>query len=220
MRRPQCDSSLDFSWSIPKTFLRKEGDSRFVIQQEQLGKLLADNDILAKNLGDRISRLEKQNAAEHIELKNQNKFLVDQNTILIDKIELLTNQNADFGKLFGKINWSKLISPTESVHTQTELKTVDKEVNTFQTKTQDGHSQTVPSAVDKETNTRIINFNDSESNTDAPVTVDQDQDPKENIQYTSKEIQTVRTNSSIIHRASMIAEINKLVNLGLGLEFI
>ena len=190
-----------------------------MITQGQLGKLLADNDIL----GNRISRLEKQNTAEHkqlIELKNQNKFLVDQNTILIDKIELLTNQNADFGKLFGKINWSKLISPTESVHTQTEMKTVDKEVNTFQTKTQDGHSQTVPSAVDKETNTRIINFNDSESNTDAPVTVDQDQDPKENIQYTSKEIQTVRTNSSIIHRASMIAEINKLVNLGLGLEFI
>ena len=123
--------------------------------------------------------MEKQNAAEHIELKNQNK-------ILIDKIELLTNQNttlmkqnADFGKLFCKINWSKLISPTESVHTQTEkLKTVDKEVNTFQTKTQN---------VDKETNTRIINFSDSESNTDAPVTVD----PKENIQYTSTEIQTV-----------------------------
>ena len=124
--------------------------------------------------------MEKQNAAEHIELKNQNK-------ILIDKIELLTNQNttlmkqnADFGKLFCKINWSKLISPTESVHTQTELKTVDKEVNTFRTST-----------VDNETNTRIINFNDSESNTDAPVTVDQD--PKENIQYTSSEIQTVRS---------------------------
>ena len=203
-----------YKFRIPKTFLRKEGDSRFEIHQGQLRKFIAVND----TLGDRISTLEKQNAAEHSELKNQNKFLVDQNTILIDKIELLTNQNADFGKLFGKINWSKLISPTESVHTQTEMKTVDKEVNTFQTKTQDGHSQTVPSAVDKETNTRIINFNDSESNTDAPVTVDQD--PKENIQYTSKEIQTVRTNSSIIHRASMIAEINKLVNLGLGLEFI
>ena len=68
-----------------------------MITQGQLGKLLADNDIL----GNRISRLEKQNTAEHkqlIELKNQNKFLVDQNTILIDKIELLTNQNADFGK--------------------------------------------------------------------------------------------------------------------------
>ena len=59
-----------------------------MITQGQLGKLLADNDIL----GNRISRLEKQNTAEHkqlIELKNQNKFLVDQNTILIDKIELL-----------------------------------------------------------------------------------------------------------------------------------
>ena len=87
-------------------------------------------------------------------------------------------QNADFGKLFGKINWSKLISPTESVHTQTELKTVDKEVNTFQTST-----------VDNETNTRIINFNDSESNTDKPII--SDQNSKKNIQNVSKEIQTV-----------------------------
>ena len=138
-----------------------------MIQQDQLGKVLADSN----TLGDRILRLEKQN-----------ENLVDQNKILIDKIELLTNQNTKLVKQnadFGKINWSKLISPTESVHTQTEkLKTVDKEVNTFQTKT-----------VDKETNTRIINFNDSESNTDAPVAIDQN--PKENIQYTSTEIQTV-----------------------------
>ena len=142
------------------------------MQQEQLRKILA----------------------EHIEQKNQNKLLVDQNKILVDKIDILTNQNtklvkqnADFGKLFGKINWSKLISPTESVHTQTELKTVDKEVNTIHTKTLNGYSQTVSTTVNKETNTRIINFNDSECNTDAPVTVD----PKENIQYTSTEIQTV-----------------------------
>ena len=140
-----------------------------MIQQDQLGKVLADS----ATLGDRILRLEKQNES-----------LVDQNKILIDKIELVTNQNTKLVKQnadFSKINWSKLISPTESVHTQTEkLKTVDKEVNTFQTKTQN---------VDKETNTRIINFNDSQCNTDAPVTVDQN--PKENIQYTSTEIQTV-----------------------------
>ena len=151
--------------------------------------------------------MEKQNAeilAEHIELKNQNnllqQLLVDQNNnsdrkfqILIDKIENLTNehtklvkQNADFGK----INWSRLSSPTESVHTQTKkMETVDKQVNTIKTKTQNGHSQTVSSGVDKETNTRIINFKDSESNTDVTGAIDQN--PKEKIQNTSKEIQTV-----------------------------
>ena len=88
-----------------------------------------------------------------------------------------------------KINWSKLISPTESVHTQTELKTVDKEVNTIHTKTLNGYSQTVSTTVNKETNTRIINFNDSESNTDKPII--SDQNSKKNIQNVSKEIQTV-----------------------------
>ena len=186
---------------MPKTFQRKEGDQRFGIQQDQLGKIVADNKILVN----RFSKLEKQNAeilAEHIELKNQNnllqQLLVDQNNnsdrkfqILIDKIENLTNENTKLVKQnadFGKINWSKLSSPTESVHTQTEkMETVDKEVNTIKTKTQNEHSQTVSSGVDKETNTRIINFKDSESNTDVTGAIDQ----KEKIQNTSKEIQTV-----------------------------
>ena len=149
--------------------------------------------------------MEKQNAeilAEHIELKNQNnllqQLLVDQSNnshlkfqILIDKIENLTNENTKLVKQnadFGKINWSRLNSPTESVHTQTEkMETVDKQVNTIKRKTQNEHSQTVSSGVDKETNTRIINFKDSESNTDVTGAIDQ----KEKIQNTSKEIQTV-----------------------------
>ena len=172
---------------IPKTFERKEGDQRFAIQQDQLGKVLADNKILVN----RFSKLEKQNAeilAEQIELKNENKNLIDKIEILTNQTMQLVKQNGDFGKLFDKIDWSRLINPTESVHTQTEkMETVDKQVNTIKTKTQNGHSQTVSSGVDKETNTRIINFKDSESNTDVTGAMDQ----KEKIQNTSKEIQTV-----------------------------
>ena len=120
--------------------------------------------------------MEKQNAeilAEHIELKNQNKNLIDKIEILTNETTKLVKQNVDFGKLFNKIDWSRLISPSESVHTQTEkIETVDKEVNTIKTKTQIGQSQT-----------------DSESNTDEPVTIDRN--PKEKIQNVSKEIQAV-----------------------------
>ena len=139
--------------------------------------------------------MEKQNAeilAEHIELKNQNKNLIDKIEILTNHTTKLVKQNGDFDKLFDKIDWSRLtrLTPTESVHTQTEkMETVDKQVNTIKTKTQNGHSQTVSSGVDKETNTRIINFKDSESNTDVTGAIDQN--PKEKIQNTSKEIQTV-----------------------------
>ena len=132
--------------------------------------------------------------AEQAELKNQNNELKNeineqknQNTELTSQIKVLSEQNDIIAQHMVDQNTNfnlrlqsleslicRLLPSTESIETQTELNTTDKEIMTDSTAIKNGHTQTITTSLNKETNTDTIHLKDSESNTDVPVSTRDD----------------------------------------------
>ena len=123
----------------------------------QNNELKTQNDILFNNL----EAFTNQIAI----LSNQNEVLVKQNGITV-------KQNASLNVRLQSIESSirRLIPPAETVGTQTELKTVDKETQILP-ETKARKTQTTSSSSSKATNTKNIPLKHTESNTDPDVSI-------------------------------------------------
>ena len=123
----------------------------------QNNELKTQNDILFNNL----EAFTNQIAI----LSNQNEVLVKQNGITV-------KQNASLNVRLQSIESSirRLIPPAETVGTQTELKTVDKETQILP-ETKARETQVIVPSSNKETNTEHIKMKNTEFNTDPDVSM-------------------------------------------------
>ena len=140
-----------------------------------MSKIIADQNILKNELKTKNNELKTQNnfLVDKLEIfTNQIAILSNQNEVLVNQNDITVKQNADLNFRLQSIESSilRLIPPAETVGTQTELKTADKETQILP-ETKARKSQTTSSTSSKETNTVHITTKNTESNTDPDVSM-------------------------------------------------